>query len=91
MHTIFIELPRNICLHPPRDGGECPGKFPRYSFDPADNTCKDFVYGGCGGNGNNFASFGDCEAKCKYNTAVESMHLDVAVVVLISVESFQAI
>jgi len=31
------------------DPGPCKGRFERYYFDPAGNTCKVFFWGGCGG------------------------------------------
>ena len=36
----------------------------RFFFDGASGSCSSFTYGGCRGNGNNFASQQECEAKC---------------------------
>jgi hypothetical protein len=36
----------------------------RYAFDKSTGECRQFQYGGCGGNGNNFASLSDCRKKC---------------------------
>lgn len=46
--------------------------FERYYFDTESNQCKKFIYGGCGGNGNNFNSEEECENKCKGKTGVLS-------------------
>jgi hypothetical protein len=46
------------------ESGHCLAYMPRFYFDPASKTCKDFVYGGCEGNANNYASIDDCEETC---------------------------
>ncbi|KAL1235586.1 Papilin [Trichinella pseudospiralis] len=59
-------LPENPCNHPP-DRGDCSGHFVRFFYDYNAETCKQFIYGGCTGNGNNFATQFDCEQKCMRN------------------------
>ncbi|KAG6445177.1 trypsin inhibitor [Manduca sexta] len=44
--------------------GMCFGYFPRYGYDPSIKQCKKFVYGGCHGNQNNFATLEECEKTC---------------------------
>ena len=44
--------------------GMCRAYFPRYFYNAATNRCESFIYGGCGGNANNFASKAQCESKC---------------------------
>nr|CAD7203087.1 unnamed protein product [Timema douglasi] len=41
------------CSEPP-ETGLCKAYFPRYYYDNGNNTCYEFVYGGCGGNCNNY-------------------------------------
>ncbi|CAJ0573102.1 unnamed protein product, partial [Mesorhabditis spiculigera] len=53
----------NVCLHDV-DAGECNGVFKRFAFDGETENCRPFTYGGCGGNGNNFATIDECEQKC---------------------------
>ncbi|VDK19618.1 unnamed protein product [Anisakis simplex] len=53
----------NVCEHP-IEIGECSGVFMRFAYDKVNNECRQFTYGGCGGNGNNFATLADCRAKC---------------------------
>uniref|UniRef100_A0A8C2GKF5 Serine peptidase inhibitor, Kunitz type, 2 n=1 Tax=Cyprinus carpio TaxID=7962 RepID=A0A8C2GKF5_CYPCA len=44
--------------------GNCRAAFPRFYYDVINQTCKQFVYGGCGGNDNNFNTQEECEASC---------------------------
>ncbi|XP_072130540.1 kunitz-type protease inhibitor 2 isoform X4 [Mobula birostris] len=44
--------------------GRCRAAFPRWYYDPAQQNCLPFIYGGCGGNNNNFVSKGNCLAAC---------------------------
>ena len=37
-----------------RDGGDCRAAFTRFYFDKTEKKCKIFIYGGCGGNNNNY-------------------------------------
>ncbi|GBM17501.1 Carboxypeptidase inhibitor SmCI [Araneus ventricosus] len=48
----------------PAETGLCRGYFPRFYFDKATGQCKNFVYGGCGGNENNFRTEDECESAC---------------------------
>eukprot|EP00747_Dinoflagellata_sp_TGD_P179774 gnl/TRDRNA2_/TRDRNA2_31133_c0_seq1.p1 gnl/TRDRNA2_/TRDRNA2_31133_c0~~gnl/TRDRNA2_/TRDRNA2_31133_c0_seq1.p1 ORF type:complete len:144 (-),score=18.97 gnl/TRDRNA2_/TRDRNA2_31133_c0_seq1:33-464(-) len=55
--------PRGICELPPATG-MCKAAFRRYHFDPSTEDCQEFIYGGCGGNANNFETVDECEAVC---------------------------
>ena len=44
--------------------GRCRAAFKRYYFDTKNNACAEFIYGGCHGNGNNFASSEECMEAC---------------------------
>nr|CAD7403319.1 unnamed protein product [Timema cristinae] len=48
----------------PKDMGPCPGAILRWHYDAIQQTCKQFVYGGCQGNGNRFRTEEDCRTKC---------------------------
>lgn len=48
----------------PFEEGLCDAYFPRYYFDKEMGRCHKFVYGGCGGNGNNFRTKEECNQRC---------------------------
>ncbi|ESP02283.1 hypothetical protein LOTGIDRAFT_199824 [Lottia gigantea] len=45
--------------------GPCDGAFNRYYYDILSSQCKLFSYGGCGGNKNNFHTYGECVKQCE--------------------------
>ncbi|EDV99164.1 male accessory gland serine protease inhibitor [Drosophila grimshawi] len=65
---LSLGLKDPVCGLPPAADGNgvirCAAFIPSWSYNPSDNSCKDFVYGGCGGNANRFGSKEECEAKC---------------------------
>eukprot|EP01084_Bolivina_argentea_P293762 505317_1 len=71
-YEIFIDYEENIiencdidiCSLVP-EIGPCKAAITKYYYDKESNKCEEFVYGGCGGNGNNFDSKNDCNAACK--------------------------
>ena len=42
--------------------GHCKGYQPRFYFNGVE--CVPFIYGGCGGNGNNFGTLKNCQIRC---------------------------
>ncbi|XP_048149431.1 papilin-like, partial [Corvus hawaiiensis] len=44
--------------------GRCRASIPRWFFNASSGSCERFVFGGCGGNGNNFGSERECRASC---------------------------
>lgn len=57
-------LPMERCVQPVRKG-VCRALIPRWSYDPATKECKEFKFGGCDGNGNNFNTQKQCMDICK--------------------------
>ncbi|XP_074423456.1 thrombin inhibitor hemalin-like [Larus michahellis] len=49
----------------PRVTGPCRAAFPRWFYTPANQTCQEFIYGGCRGNKNNFQSREECLRRCR--------------------------
>ncbi len=48
----------------PVEPGPCRAAIPRWFFNSETNSCDDFIYGGCGGNENNFQTQGECREAC---------------------------
>nr|XP_008267402.1 kunitz-type protease inhibitor 1 isoform X1 [Oryctolagus cuniculus]XP_008267403.1 kunitz-type protease inhibitor 1 isoform X1 [Oryctolagus cuniculus] len=45
--------------------GRCRGAFPRWYYDPTEQICKRFIYGGCLGNKNNYLREKECMLACR--------------------------
>ncbi|GIY77807.1 kunitz-type U19-barytoxin-Tl1a [Caerostris extrusa] len=52
------------CVDKP-DSGMCMALFFKFHYDQNTESCHQFVYGGCGGNGNNYDSERECLQHCK--------------------------
>ncbi|KAF9796339.1 hypothetical protein SFRURICE_001912 [Spodoptera frugiperda] len=48
----------------PAETGQCSNYRERWFFDTTFKRCRQFYYGGCGGNENNFATEAECENSC---------------------------
>ncbi|MEQ2311718.1 hypothetical protein AMECASPLE_023499, partial [Ameca splendens] len=46
------------------ESGLCRAAFPKFYYDLDSASCQSFVYGGCGGNANNFDSMEECMNAC---------------------------
>ena len=57
-------LPASDVCDLPADPGECDGVFLRFFHNPLTAGCEPFIYGGCGGNGNNFETLLQCHNQC---------------------------
>ncbi|XP_022242306.1 PI-actitoxin-Aeq3b-like [Limulus polyphemus] len=53
----------NCDLEP--ETGPCGAYIPRFYFNKETETCEQFIYGGCGGNRNNFETIEECHEVCK--------------------------
>nr|CDS20673.1 WAP, kazal, immunoglobulin, kunitz and NTR [Echinococcus granulosus] len=59
----------DVCNLPMRTG-PCRAYFRVWGYNPASDQCESFVYGGCGGNANQFKEKIECERAC-----VKNLHL----------------
>ncbi|XP_035869076.1 kunitz-type protease inhibitor 2 isoform X2 [Phyllostomus discolor] len=48
----------------PKVVGRCRASFRRWWYNATDGSCQQFVYGGCGGNDNNYLTKEKCLEKC---------------------------
>jgi len=55
---------QDVCDEEPKQQGMCMAYMPRFSYNPETKTCERFIYGGCGGNGNNFDDEYTCRSIC---------------------------
>ena len=61
----------DLCKLDP-DAGPCEAANSRWYFCHKDMRCKQFIYGGCMGNKNNFASESDCIGSCSHMVKKQS-------------------
>uniref|UniRef100_A0A8D0H0G1 BPTI/Kunitz inhibitor domain-containing protein n=1 Tax=Sphenodon punctatus TaxID=8508 RepID=A0A8D0H0G1_SPHPU len=48
----------------PAEAGPCDAVFDRFFYNVRSGKCEQFVYGGCGGNSNNFETLEKCQRRC---------------------------
>lgn len=56
------------CDQPVSTGSNCKGNHVRFYFNKQDGRCKQFIWGGCAANANNFITMSDCVQTCKSAT-----------------------
>ncbi len=54
---------QDVCGMTP-ETGMCRGFFNRFFFNKQSGKCEQFIFGGCGGNANNFVDEAACMAEC---------------------------
>ncbi|CAH4038910.1 unnamed protein product [Pieris brassicae] len=62
VHNATLKIPYFCSLA--FDYGSCFGYYNRWAWDTLSKTCKQHLYSGCGGNQNNFHSYGECIGTC---------------------------
>ena len=63
LRCLFSMLQEPRCNLPMKDG-LCRATFPRWYFNRQTGVCEHFLYGGCGGNKNNFRTKDECIRAC---------------------------
>ncbi|GLV36259.1 uncharacterized protein CBL_08753 [Carabus blaptoides fortunei] len=71
-----VELSDTQICRQPMIRGRCRAAMHKVYYDAGKEECLVFLYGGCGGNENNFRSKEDCEAKCSGVKAAEIIPTD---------------
>ncbi|XP_070378510.1 papilin-like isoform X2 [Dermacentor albipictus] len=72
----FLELStplKNDTCYLPMKAGPCFGYFPRYYYNATTNSCKQFIYGGCQGNANNFPTLHKCQSVCTNSSYLQEL------------------
>ena len=68
MCIVATETPDRCTL--PAESGLCKAAFQRFYFNSDSGQCEQFIFGGCGGNDNNFETMEQCQQTCKYRTVL---------------------
>lgn len=64
MLCFFAVVERSICSLP-RAAGSCSSWTSRYHYDVITSSCKQFWFGSCNGNNNNFLTRAECQRTCQ--------------------------
>ncbi|KAM6454643.1 BPTI/Kunitz domain-containing protein-like [Liasis olivaceus] len=71
----IFQLCLSRCTRPercllPADPGPCRGYIRRFFYNRVSHKCEQFIYGGCGGNANNFETLEECRFTCEEKPGV---------------------
>ena len=72
---VHVHVTVAVVCRMPKEPGTCRGYFRRWFYDAEVQRCRQFVYGGCNGNSNNFESEQDCQEYCKKDGATTTASL----------------
>ncbi|KAF1377414.1 hypothetical protein PFLUV_G00200570 [Perca fluviatilis] len=64
------KCPEDVCEQTPKIG-PCHATIPRYFYNSPSMSCQLVIYGGCGGNQNNFKTEKECMQRCHINEVCE--------------------
>ena len=56
---------RGLACSQEKEVGPCRGTFKRWYYDTKTKQCREFYFGGCRGNSNNFIKYEDCDRRCQ--------------------------
>lgn len=57
------KIPKQCLLE--SNSGQCKDEIVRYYFDFTSSKCRPFIFGGCGGNANNYLTKEACSEECE--------------------------
>nr|XP_013813994.1 PREDICTED: kunitz-type protease inhibitor 4 [Apteryx mantelli mantelli] len=69
LHTWYrhpTRIPLQYFCYLPSVCGNCKALFVRFFYNVSSQQCEEFIYGGCGGNRNNFETKGECFQACSH-------------------------
>jgi hypothetical protein len=67
-HSLSLQPQGASPCSQPKSVGPCKAAIPRFYYDQAMGQCQTFLYGGCSGNTNNFATLQECFRACPGET-----------------------
>lgn len=73
LNECFYNLVKETCQLP-ADIGNCQTYVANWYFDTKIKRCRQFYYGGCGGNENRFATETECEGRCRKREEAPRTH-----------------
>ncbi|XP_061610233.1 kunitz-type protease inhibitor 1-like isoform X4 [Phyllopteryx taeniolatus] len=76
--VLDADVSARYCLSEAK-AGPCRGAFPRWRYDATARQCRQFVFGGCKGNRNNFLSEDECVQACRGVTQLQRIALPAGV------------
>ncbi|KHJ78412.1 Kunitz/Bovine pancreatic trypsin inhibitor domain protein [Oesophagostomum dentatum] len=67
----FEPIDKSNPCHAPIKTGRCKAAHKRYGYDAKLGKCVSFIYGGCGGNKNNFETMLECKKTCEASAPLD--------------------
>ncbi|GFO28193.1 kunitz/bovine pancreatic trypsin inhibitor domain protein [Plakobranchus ocellatus] len=69
--SVYVESNQPKICRLPSKTGPCKAAIPRFFYDAKSGDCRQFIYGGCDGNANNFGTISECRSACRCTLPLE--------------------